>query len=164
MELENNGKKIENKMEKFVKSYFGDDTNQRYIAVNEMDMNERISTMGTTLLIGFVTLICTFGTVAFIKEKKNRKFILCYNRNGLSFLRVRRTLLDGKVVKEEESFDISVEEIKEINIDEERKKISLTIHGLEEPFSFYLRNNDFFNKRQDNLHKEVISYFKKLKA
>ncbi|VEH39384.1 Uncharacterised protein [Fusobacterium varium] len=122
MELENNGKKIENKMEKFVKSYFGDDTNQRYIAVNEMDMNERMSTMGTTLLIGFVTLICTFGTVAFIKEKKNRKFILCYNRNGLSFLRVRRTLLDGKVVKEEESFDISVEEIKEINIDEERKK------------------------------------------
>lgn len=70
MELENNGKKIENKMEKFVKSYFGDDTNQRYIAVNEMDMNERMSTMGTTLLIGFVTLICTFGTVAFIKEKK----------------------------------------------------------------------------------------------
>ena len=64
--------------------------------------------------------IISLAVYARKKEKKNRKFILCYNRNGLSFLRVRRTLLDGKVVKEEESFDISVEEIKEINIDEER--------------------------------------------
>lgn len=86
-----------------------------------MDMNERMSTIGNSLLIGPITLICSFVTVAFTKEKENRKFILSYNRNEISFLRARMTLLDGRVVKEEESFDILIEEINWIDIEEERK-------------------------------------------
>ncbi|WP_269472030.1 hypothetical protein [Fusobacterium ulcerans] len=34
-----------------------------------MDMNERMSTIGNSLLIGPITLICSFVTVAFTKEK-----------------------------------------------------------------------------------------------
>ena len=51
------------------KSYFCNEKKGRYIAVNEMDMNERMSTIGNSLLIGPITLICSFVTVAFTKEK-----------------------------------------------------------------------------------------------
>lgn len=85
-----------------------------------MDMNERMSTIRSSLLIKFIMLICSFGTIAFKKEKENRKFILSYNRNEISFLRVRMILLDRRVVKEE-SFDIPIEEIKGIDIEEEKK-------------------------------------------
>ena len=146
------------KIEEMVSEYF-DEMPRVYVAVDEMNSDDKVNNGLTTGLLGGLNLLLAGGLFAATQTQENREFILGYDNEKMQFVQIKKEAFSSeyKIIN---IFQIPFKELSEIKIDRYNHKIILILSNGEE-FKFYIKHDDYFGESQWEMFKKIFEFFEK---